>query len=105
MAPTQIVKCLEEFKPGKYNLESWQAVCYGGGPIYVEHLKKAVETFGPVFVQIYGQGECPTSTSVRVKPAEASRGPKRYAAAGCTPAMSGSSIPVAICFCSTGPRT
>ena len=64
MAPTQIVKCLEEFVPGKYDLASWQAVCYGGGPIYVEHLKKAVETFGPVFVQIYGQGECPITATV-----------------------------------------
>jgi acyl-CoA synthetase (AMP-forming)/AMP-acid ligase II len=64
MAPTQIVKCLEEFEPGKYDLSSWQAVCYGGGPIYVEHLKKAVETFGPVFVQIYGQGECPITATV-----------------------------------------
>ncbi|HEX3612339.1 MAG TPA: AMP-binding protein [Sporichthyaceae bacterium] len=64
MAPTQIVKCLEEFEPGKYDLSSWQAVCYGGAPIYVEHLKKAVETFGPVFVQIFGQGECPITATV-----------------------------------------
>jgi acyl-CoA synthetase (AMP-forming)/AMP-acid ligase II len=64
LAPTQIVKCLEDFQPGKYDLSSWKAVCYGGAPIYVEHLKKAVETFGPVFVQIYGQGECPITATV-----------------------------------------
>ena len=33
MAPTQIVKLLEDFTPGKYNLSSLQAVCYGGAPI------------------------------------------------------------------------
>jgi acyl-CoA synthetase (AMP-forming)/AMP-acid ligase II len=64
MAPTQIVKCLEEFEPGKYDISTWKAVCYGGAPIYVEHLKKAVETFGPVFVQIFGQGECPITATV-----------------------------------------
>ncbi|MGQ0626256.1 MAG: acyl-CoA synthetase [Sporichthyaceae bacterium] len=63
MAPTMIVKCLEEFEPDRYDLRSWKAVCYGGAPIYVEHLKKAVETFGPVFVQIYGQGECPMTAT------------------------------------------
>ena len=64
MAPTQIVKCLEEFEPGKYDIGTWKAVCYGGAPIYVEHLKKAVQTFGPVFVQIFGQGECPMTATV-----------------------------------------
>jgi acyl-CoA synthetase (AMP-forming)/AMP-acid ligase II len=64
MAPTQIVKCLEEYTPGTYDISTWQAVCYGGAPIYVEHLKKAVETFGPVFVQIFGQGECPITATV-----------------------------------------
>lgn len=64
MAPTQIVKCLEEYTPGTYDLSTWQAVCYGGAPIYVEHLKKAVETFGSVFVQIFGQGECPITATV-----------------------------------------
>jgi len=59
LAPTQIVKMLEDFVPGKYDLSSWKAVCYGGAPIYVEHLKRAIEAFGPVFAQIYGQGEAP----------------------------------------------
>jgi long-chain acyl-CoA synthetase len=59
MAPTQIVKCLEDFVPGAYDLSSLKAVCYGGAPIYVEHLRHAMHAFGPVFAQIYGQGEAP----------------------------------------------
>lgn len=58
MAPTQIVKCLEDFAPG-HDLSSLRGICYGGAPIYTEHLKKAMETFGPVFVQLFGQGEAP----------------------------------------------
>jgi long-chain acyl-CoA synthetase len=59
LAPTQIIKMLEEFKPGRYDLSSLQAICYGGAPIYVEHLRSAIKAFGPVFAQIYGQGEAP----------------------------------------------
>ena len=67
MAPTQIVKCLEDFVPG-HDLSSLRGVCYGGAPIYTEHLKKAMDTFGPVFVQLFGQGEAPiTITGMSVE--------------------------------------
>jgi long-chain acyl-CoA synthetase len=59
LAPTQIIKMLEEFQPGAYDLSSLKAICYGGAPIYVEHLRNAIKAFGPVFAQIYGQGEAP----------------------------------------------
>jgi long-chain acyl-CoA synthetase len=59
LAPTQIIRMLEEFVPGEYDLSSLQAICYGGAPIYVEHLRRAIEAFGPVFAQIFGQGEAP----------------------------------------------
>lgn len=36
-----------------------RSVIYGGGPMYLEELKKSLATFGQVFVQIYGQGESP----------------------------------------------
>ncbi len=63
LAPTQIIKMLEEFEPGKYDLSSLKAICYGGAPIYVEHLRNAIKAFGPVFAQIYGQGEAPITIS------------------------------------------
>jgi long-chain acyl-CoA synthetase len=59
MAPTQIIKMLEDHVPGRHNLSSLTAICYGGAPIYVDQLKQAMATFGPVFVQLYGQGEAP----------------------------------------------
>jgi long-chain acyl-CoA synthetase len=59
MAPTQIIKMLEDHVPGRYDLSSLKAICYGGAPIYVDQLKQAMATFGPVFVQLYGQGEAP----------------------------------------------
>jgi long-chain acyl-CoA synthetase len=59
MAPTQIIKMLEDFEPGRYDLASLRAICYGGSPIYVDQLKKAMAAFGPIFIQLYGQGEAP----------------------------------------------
>jgi acyl-CoA synthetase (AMP-forming)/AMP-acid ligase II len=59
LAPTQIIKMLEDYVPGEYDLSSLKAICYGGAPIYVEQLRQAIEAFGPVFAQIFGQGEAP----------------------------------------------
>ena len=43
-----------------------KTVVYGGGPMYVDSLKKAMAAFGPIFVQLYGQGEAPmTITGLR----------------------------------------
>lgn len=43
-----------------------RSIVYGGGPMYVEELRKSLAVFGPVFAQIYGQGESPmTITWVR----------------------------------------
>lgn len=64
MAPTQIVKCLDEVDETTFDLSRLKAVCYGGAPIYVEHLKQAVKRFGPIWVQIFGQGECPITATV-----------------------------------------
>lgn len=59
MAPTQIVKLLEDYEPGKHDISSLTAITYGGAPIYVDQLRQAIDTFGPIFVQLYGQGESP----------------------------------------------
>ncbi len=63
LAPTQIIKMLEDYVPGAFDLSSLKAICYGGAPIYVEHLRNAMQAFGPVFAQIYGQGEAPITIS------------------------------------------
>ena len=59
LAPTQIIKMLEDFRQGEFDLSSLKAITYGGAPIYVGHLRQAIAAFGPVFIQLYGQGEAP----------------------------------------------
>ena len=59
LAPTQIIKMLDDFEPGRFDLSSLNAITYGGAPIHVVHLRHAIAAFGPVFVQLFGQGESP----------------------------------------------
>jgi acyl-CoA synthetase (AMP-forming)/AMP-acid ligase II len=63
LAPTMVQRLVET---GRDRPGSLRTIVYGGGPMYVESLKKAMAAFGPVFAQIYGQGESPmTITGLR----------------------------------------
>jgi fatty-acyl-CoA synthase len=63
LAPTMVQRLVETGRGRPGNLRT---IVYGGGPMYVESLKKAMAAFGPVFAQIYGQGESPmTITGLR----------------------------------------
>jgi acyl-CoA synthetase (AMP-forming)/AMP-acid ligase II len=63
LAPTMVQRLVETGRPCPSNLRT---VVYGGGPMYVDSIKKALAAFGPVFVQLYGQGEAPmTITGLR----------------------------------------
>src|SRR5258708_29951265 len=53
--------------PGRdrHDLSSLKTIFYGGAPMYVEQLTEALTVFGPIFVQVFGQGEAPmTYTSL-----------------------------------------
>ncbi|HUO36963.1 MAG TPA: AMP-binding protein, partial [Mycobacterium sp.] len=63
LAPTMVARLVDTGRPRPDNLRT---IVYGGGPMYVESIKKATAAFGPVFAQIYGQGEAPmTITGLR----------------------------------------
>ena len=38
---------------------AWKTIVYGGAPMYVADIQRALRVLGPRFVQIYGQGETP----------------------------------------------
>lgn len=63
LAPTMVQRLVDTGRSRPANLER---IVYGGGPMYVESLRKAITAFGPIFAQIYGQGESPmTITGLR----------------------------------------
>lgn len=58
-APTMIKRMVDAAAKSGATGEGLRTIVYGGGPMYSADIIEAVERFGPVFVQIYGQGECP----------------------------------------------
>jgi acyl-CoA synthetase (AMP-forming)/AMP-acid ligase II len=66
LVPTQIKLLLNYKALEKWDLSSLRWIVYGGSPMYVEDLKDALRRIGPVFVQIFAQGETPmTATYLR----------------------------------------
>jgi len=63
MAPTMVRRLTDHARRAGRRGEGLRTIVYGGGPMYVADILEAAEQFGPVFVQIYGQGECPMCIS------------------------------------------
>lgn len=58
-APTMVHRLVEHLHKAGADASGFKTIVYGGGPMYVEDLLRALQTMGQRFVQIYGQGECP----------------------------------------------
>ena len=58
-APTMVKRLVDAARASAGTGAGIKTIVYGGGPMYVADIKAALATFGPVFVQIYGQGEAP----------------------------------------------
>lgn len=58
-APTMVRRIVHHVQEQDADVRGIKTIVYGGGPMYVEDIKAALDTLGPRLVQIYGQGECP----------------------------------------------
>ena len=58
-APTMVKRLVEHVAASGESADGFKTIVYGGGPMYVEDIQRALATLGPRFVQIYGQGESP----------------------------------------------
>jgi acyl-CoA synthetase (AMP-forming)/AMP-acid ligase II len=65
LAPTMISMLLDH--PGLSNIDhrSLRLVHYASAPMAVPLLRRAIETFGPIFVQLYGMTECVLGTVLK----------------------------------------
>lgn len=62
-APTMVKRLVDHPDAPDARHENLKTIVYGGAPMYVADLKRAMEVFGNRFVQIYGQGESPMTIS------------------------------------------
>jgi fatty-acyl-CoA synthase len=63
LVPTMIYRLLEK-SAHPQTLQTLQRIYYGGAAMSPARLREAIERFGPVFFQFYGQAECPMSVCV-----------------------------------------
>jgi acyl-CoA synthetase (AMP-forming)/AMP-acid ligase II len=58
-APTMLTRLLHFPAFAEADLRNLRTIFYGGGPMYVADLERALQLFGPRLYQLYGQGESP----------------------------------------------
>jgi len=64
-APTMVHRLVAAAEKASPDLSGLKTIIYGGGPMYVEDCKRAIDVLGDRLAQIYGQGESPmTITSL-----------------------------------------
>ena len=62
--PTMIYMLLDHPGGERYDTSSLRNIVYGAAPIAPDRLKQAINRFGPVLTQLYGQTEAPMMLSV-----------------------------------------
>jgi len=66
MVPTMLYVLLDHPATATADVTSLETVLYGAAPMAPARLRQALDVFGPVFVQLYGQAEAPaTVTALR----------------------------------------
>jgi acyl-CoA synthetase (AMP-forming)/AMP-acid ligase II len=77
-APTMVTRLVNHPAVTSVDRHHLKTLIYGGGPMYVEDLKRALDLFGPKLVQIYGQGEAPMTITALSKAMHADIHHPRY---------------------------
>ena len=75
LAPTMITRLINSQSIASVDTTHLKTIVYGGAPMYVEDLKRALRYLGPNLAQIYGQGESPMTITALSKALHASTGP------------------------------
>ena len=66
-APTMVHRLVAHARSHAPALEGLKTIVYGGAPMYLQGILSALDTLGPRFAQIYGQGESPMTITALSK--------------------------------------
>src|SRR5882762_11969531 len=77
-APTMLTRLAHAPEVASADLANLKTIYYGGGPMYVADLEKALQLFGPRLYQLYGQGESPMTITGLSKRLHADTGDPRW---------------------------
>jgi long-chain acyl-CoA synthetase len=77
-APTMVTRLIADPGFAGADHRNLRSIVYGGGPMYVADVLKAIERLGPRLVQIYGQGESPMTITALGRAFHADRSHPRW---------------------------
>ncbi len=77
-APTMVKRLVDHAEAAHPALDGIKTIVYGGGPMYVADIRRALAAMGPRFAQIYGQGESPMTITAASKAVVADASHPRY---------------------------
>ena len=64
VSPTMLKMLLEAPEAATADCSSLRFAAYGGAPIHPDDLRAALDAWGPILCNLYGQGECPMTISM-----------------------------------------
>ncbi len=82
MVPTMVLAMMDHPRFGEFDLSSLEVVFYGASAFPSARLKEAIQKFGPIFFQFYGQAEAPMSVSLLRRHEHDVNNPERIAGCG-----------------------
>ena len=77
-APTMVHRLVERVAAHGDDCSGIKTIVYGGGPMYLEDIRRALDVLGDRLVQIYGQGESPMTITALARQHLADRAHPRY---------------------------
>ncbi len=77
-APTMVSRLINHPAAGSSSTAGLKTLIYGGAPMYVSDLERALELLGPKLYQLYGQGESPMTITGLDQALHADRGHPRW---------------------------
>ena len=78
-APTIVKRLVDHVERSGADCSGFKTIVYGGGPMYVADIERALAVMGNRFVQIYGQGESPMTITALAREHLADRSHPRRA--------------------------
>lgn len=77
-APTMVKRLIDHPGAAAADFSNLKCITYGGAPMYVSDLKRALALMGPRLYQLYGQGEAPMTITGLTKAMHAEADHPRY---------------------------
>jgi long-chain acyl-CoA synthetase len=78
LAPTMVKRLIEHGSASELKPEALRLITYGGAPMYVSDLKRALDLLGNKLAQLYGQGESPMTITHLSREMHANRNHPRW---------------------------